>query len=486
MQMMAEEVREVRELGHRAWPLVAAAALFLTWALCVRSTAMLFVGAQTTEPSYLFLVAQAAGFLLTFLAAGHVPAPLARGEKPPAVPLPELGIALGGVATLVCLTPWGRGLGGFGAWAVVGVLVGVAYGCAMLRALELVSRLGAPTALRLLLWAFVLAWGLAVALNALVPLGALAAVGVLPVGAAALLRGAEARLPEGPAAAPGEVRSGLLAPLLFCIGFLVVFVVGMHPKTAHLPWLVDEGVAYVGSLNLRSIVYLGLYGLLLAVAVAGPASLRRVRTPLVLGTLVVAYAAMFFTLPFMKTMPVAALLNHALSLLFLTLAVAGVGRLGPREALRGIRVVGAGCVAAACVAAVLMGPLFDVLPYQDEVFVAFPLVVNVAVAVLCIALGPTAWAALLPWGVSERAAGPAHPVIAPDADKASCAAICAAYGLSPRESQVLELVVQGRNEPYICDRLCVSRATVKTHVNHIYKKVGVASRQELLDCVRGE
>ena len=48
---------------------------------------------------------------------------------------------------------------------------------------------------------------------------------------------------------------------------------------------------------------------------------------------------------------------------------------------------------------------------------------------------------------------------------------------------ILTLLVAGRNGPYIAEHLCVSDNTVKTHIRHIYTKLDVHNRQELLDLV---
>ena len=55
------------------------------------------------------------------------------------------------------------------------------------------------------------------------------------------------------------------------------------------------------------------------------------------------------------------------------------------------------------------------------------------------------------------------------------------HGLSPRESEVLGLLARGRTATYIAGELYVSKETVKVHVRHIYEKLGVHSRTELLD-----
>ena len=48
--------------------------------------------------------------------------------------------------------------------------------------------------------------------------------------------------------------------------------------------------------------------------------------------------------------------------------------------------------------------------------------------------------------------------------------------LTPRERQVLELAAGGCNGPEIARRLYVSRATVKSHFDHIFAKYGVRDR----------
>jgi DNA-binding NarL/FixJ family response regulator len=49
-------------------------------------------------------------------------------------------------------------------------------------------------------------------------------------------------------------------------------------------------------------------------------------------------------------------------------------------------------------------------------------------------------------------------------------------GLTPREAEVLELIAEGLTNAEIADRLVVSAATVKTHVNHIFAKTGARDR----------
>ena len=51
-------------------------------------------------------------------------------------------------------------------------------------------------------------------------------------------------------------------------------------------------------------------------------------------------------------------------------------------------------------------------------------------------------------------------------------------GLTPREAEVLALIAEGLTNTEIADRLVVSAATVKSHVNHIFAKAGVRDRAQ--------
>ena len=52
----------------------------------------------------------------------------------------------------------------------------------------------------------------------------------------------------------------------------------------------------------------------------------------------------------------------------------------------------------------------------------------------------------------------------------------APYGLTPRELDVLRLLIDGRSDRQIGDVLCISHRTVMRHVEHILAKLGVESR----------
>lgn len=58
--------------------------------------------------------------------------------------------------------------------------------------------------------------------------------------------------------------------------------------------------------------------------------------------------------------------------------------------------------------------------------------------------------------------------------------------LSPRETEIFILLAQGRTRTLIQEELVLAENTVKTHIAHIYGKLGVNNRQDMMDLVLGE
>ena len=78
----------------------------------------------------------------------------------------------------------------------------------------------------------------------------------------------------------------------------------------------------------------------------------------------------------------------------------------------------------------------------------------------------------------EAALDPAiqHHVLA--AVNAPAAASDAPDDLTPREIEVLTLIAEGLTNAEIAGALVVSAATVKSHVNHIFAKIGARDRAQ--------
>ncbi|YCI27402.1 helix-turn-helix transcriptional regulator [Paenibacillus sp. Z6-24] len=62
-------------------------------------------------------------------------------------------------------------------------------------------------------------------------------------------------------------------------------------------------------------------------------------------------------------------------------------------------------------------------------------------------------------------------------------AIVKQFGLSPREKEVLELVVKASSNKEIAATLFISEHTVKNHLTNIFNKMGVTDRAQAIAAV---
>jgi DNA-binding CsgD family transcriptional regulator len=68
----------------------------------------------------------------------------------------------------------------------------------------------------------------------------------------------------------------------------------------------------------------------------------------------------------------------------------------------------------------------------------------------------------------------------------SCCRLALDKGLSPRELEVLTVLAQGNSLQRVQEELVIAQGTAISHRRNIYRKLGVHSRQELLDLVQAE
>lgn len=69
---------------------------------------------------------------------------------------------------------------------------------------------------------------------------------------------------------------------------------------------------------------------------------------------------------------------------------------------------------------------------------------------------------------------------------AGCENLGRRYKLTDREVEIVKLLSKGRSKSYIAETLFISENTVRTHARHIYRKLNVHSKQEILDMITGD
>ena len=83
-----------------------------------------------------------------------------------------------------------------------------------------------------------------------------------------------------------------------------------------------------------------------------------------------------------------------------------------------------------------------------------------------------------------EAAAPAPSMREPLRD--ACRELAGEHELTEREGEVMYLICVGRSKGYIAENLSISENTVRSHARHLYAKLDVHSKQELLDLVVGK
>ena len=78
---------------------------------------------------------------------------------------------------------------------------------------------------------------------------------------------------------------------------------------------------------------------------------------------------------------------------------------------------------------------------------------------------------------------PPLPTSMDDAVRTACRTIGSAHELTEREAEVMYLICMGRSKGYIAETLSISENTVRSHSRHLYAKLDIHSKQDLLDLV---
>jgi len=67
------------------------------------------------------------------------------------------------------------------------------------------------------------------------------------------------------------------------------------------------------------------------------------------------------------------------------------------------------------------------------------------------------------------------------AEKPPTKLFCMAYGLTDRESEIFQRLLDGKSQQEISEELIIALGTVKTHIHNVYQKTGASNRNQLID-----
>ena len=114
-------------------------------------------------------------------------------------------------------------------------------------------------------------------------------------------------------------------------------------------------------------------------------------------------------------------------------------------------------------------------------------VIFMLVVLVVLVLPEGVFSKLGPASRSVAASGPSSAV-RPGADDFArrCEAVATRFELTPRERDVFTLIARGRTLGVVSRELGIAEGTARTHMGHIYAKLGVHKQQELIDLVEGE
>ena len=71
-----------------------------------------------------------------------------------------------------------------------------------------------------------------------------------------------------------------------------------------------------------------------------------------------------------------------------------------------------------------------------------------------------------------------------DGEKLTVTQAVEKYGLTRRENTILYNLMQGKENPVICEELTISTNTLKKHILNIYRKLGIRNRVQLFKMIR--
>lgn len=282
----------------------------------------------------------------------------------------------------------------------------------------------------------------------------------------------------------GSLRSVLEPPSFATFaavsGVLFGYCYNVYPKSTRFAGVHAD--ALIGLVTPAAVAFLAA-GLVVAVLVALISKMERGKRVYGLGCiLLVTTATLYFNLPTMPTSPTVYVLVNCLACCAEVLVWGGLvlrWSQGAYDAFRSCLL----CQMIGVAVGAVVGVFFIELTTPSPL-VTMPVVLRDFMIVGMPTAGFIILAMLL-FHLAQKAVfppRPARPETLGLSDLAQATGeIARRFSLTPREEEILGMLLQGRSGPYIAEDLYLSKSTVKTHIRHIYDKIGISSRQQLID-----
>jgi DNA-binding CsgD family transcriptional regulator len=274
-----------------------------------------------------------------------------------------------------------------------------------------------------------------------------------------------------------------------CIAGLVFgYCFNMWPTTVRSAGFNAE--ALFGFIGLASLVYLLLFWLVVGLGIAAYHGAKRNKTidrTVLFITLV--FAILFLFMPFMKSnWRMFALQGTVASfaVLFSFIGILAFFSVGDYRVCRRLFVsLMVGVIFGAAIGALFRGIRASdsiVLPVRLEeiLFIGTFTVGFLALALAIVALWQQSNSSYFPQNRTKNVLSDLSESMLAE----RCRELSLQHSLTQREEEIMGLLAQGRSGPFIQEHLYISKGTVKTHIKHIYNKMGINSRQQLIDLIR--
>jgi DNA-binding CsgD family transcriptional regulator len=301
------------------------------------------------------------------------------------------------------------------------------------------------------------------------------AVALLPILSVVCLIVVQMKIPASAESVDGKTSSAAPMPIKDIL-FAIIYIIGTYFVIGGLDSLLPPTENAIGTLNISLPIFIGsCFGVFLAVSCILHAvridlsSLSKAIAPILICAIVLFALKGHIADQFSVALIVGADFMASTVAVIYFVGLEKSGKLGAYNAIgisQGAMLIGA-----------LSGNYFG-----GQLFEGFdPPDAKLLIIVLALALVLVVSISFVPRRLSDSVPTPTQSATEQENDLVQrILDIAASNDLTAREAEILGYLAKGRTEPYIREQLWLSRSTVSTHVKHIYQKLGIHSKQEII------